>query len=287
MKKELQKRLGKYTAAAAALVGAAGANAQVVYTNVDPDLSVDAAPGTPTLEGLDLNNDANPDFALFSEDTIATNGSRYRYTIVAPYGTAASSNAVAGETVTFSSSTFNYALALNSGDMINAALTWVAATNTMAFNVDSANPYSENWNGVTDKYLGLKFVVAGNTHYGWARLDVDAIGDVWTLKDYAYQSTPDSTILAGEGAATNNISEAAMEQLVHFVNQPNNSVKLMINEALTEGVVSLVSSNGQLISNGNVDGKQFIVDLNGLSAGIYIVNASFAEGSITKKVIVH
>jgi hypothetical protein len=283
MKKELQKRLGKYTAAAAALVGAAGANAQVVYTNVDPDVSVDAAPGVPAGEALDLNNDANPDFALFSGDTIATTGSRVRYTVVAPYGTAASSNAIAGETP----SAYDYALALNSGDMINATLNWIAATNTMAYNVDSSNPYNENWNGVTDKYLGLKFVVAGNTHYGWARLDVDAIGDVWTLKDYAYQSTPDSTILAGEGGSVNNIGEAAMEQLVHFVNQPNNTVKLMVNEALTEGVISLVSMNGQTISTGKVNGTEYVVDLNGLTAGIYVINAQFAEGSMTKKVIVH
>ncbi len=283
MKKDLQKRLGKYTAAAAALVGAAGANAQVVYTDVNPDISVDAAPGVPSLEELDLNNDANPDFALVSGDTIATSGSRVRYTIVAPYGTAASSNAIAGETP----SGYDYALALNSGDMINATLNWIAATNTMAYNVDSANPFSENWNGVTDKYLGLKFVVAGNTHYGWARLDVNAIGDVWTLKDYAYQSTPDSTILAGEGGPAVSINEAAMENLVHFINQSNNSVKLMINEALTEGVVSLVSTSGQLVSKGNVSGKEYFVDLNGLPAGIYVINAQFAEGAMTKKVIVH
>jgi hypothetical protein len=282
MKKELQKRLGKYTAAAAALVGAAGANAQVVYTNVDPDLSVDAAPGTPTLEGLDLNNDANPDFALFSQDTLA-NGSRFRFTLVAPYGTAASSNAIAGETP----SGYDYALALNSGDMINATLNWIATTNTMAYNVDSSNPYSENWNGVTDKYLGLKFVVAGNTHYGWARLDVDAIGDVWTLKDYAFQSTPDSTILAGEGGPAVSINEAAMENLVHFINQSNNSVKLMINASLTEGLVSLVSTSGQIVSKGNVTGNEYFVDLNGLPAGIYVINAQFAEGAMTKKVIVH
>jgi hypothetical protein len=277
MNKELQKRLGKYTAAAAALVGASGANAQIVYTDVNPDF---AHPGNEIAYGLDLNNDANFDFAMFSADTVVSSGARIRYTVIAPYGTAAASNAIAGE----SPSGYDYALALNSGDMIDATLNWIAATNTMAYNVDSNNPYNENWNGVTDKYLGLKFVVAGNTHYGWARLDVQAVADVWTLKDYAFNATPDGALEAGQMAGVNTME---LESLVHFVNQPNNTVKVIVNGGLTDGAIALVSTNGQTISTGNVDSSEFIVDLNGLSAGIYVINAQFAEGSMTKKVIVH
>jgi hypothetical protein len=277
MNKELQKRLGKYTAAAAALVGASGANAQIVYTDVNPDF---AHPGNEIGYGLDLNNDANFDFAMFSADTVVTSGARVRYTIIAPYGTAAASNAIAGE----SPSGYDYALALNSGDMIDATLNWIAATNTMAYNVDSNNPFNENWNGVTDKYLGLKFVVAGNTHYGWARLDVQAVADVWTLKDYAFNGTPNGSITAGQMAGVNTME---LESLVHFVNQSNNTVKVVVNGGLTDGAITLVSANGQTVSTGNVDSDEYIVDLNGLSAGIYVINAQFAEGSITKKVIVH
>jgi hypothetical protein len=277
MNKDLQKRLGKYTAAAAALVGATGANAQIVYTDVNPDF---AHPGNEIGYGLDLNNDANFDFALFSADTTLASGNRVRYTVVAPYGTAAASNAIAGE----APGGYDYALALNSGQMIDNTLNWIAATNTMAYNVNTANPYNENWNGVTDKYLGLKFVVAGNTHYGWARLDVLAIGDIWTLKDYAFNASPNTGLTAGQMTG---VSTLAMESLVHFVNQPNNTVKVVVNGGLTEGAITLVSANGQTVSTGNVDGDQYIVDLNGLAAGIYVINAEFAEGSMTKKVIVH
>lgn len=277
MNKDLQKRLGKYTAAAAALVGATGANAQIVYTDVNPDF---AHPGNEVVFGLDLNNDTNFDFVLASLDTTLASGNRIRNTVIAPYGTAAASNAIAGE----APSGYDYALALNSGDMIDNTLNWIAATNTMAYNVNSANPYNENWNGVTDKYLGLKFVVAGNTHYGWARLDVLAVADVWTLKDYAFNAMPNTGLTAGQMTGVNTM---AMESLVHFVNQPNNTVKVVVNGGLTEGAITLVSANGQTVSTGNVDADQYIVDLNGLAAGIYVINAEFAEGSMTKKVIVH
>lgn len=276
MNKDLQKRLGKYTAAAAALVSASGATAQIVYTDVDPDFT---HPGNEIGIGLDMNNDTNFDFAIFSADTIDA-GTRYRYTVIAPYGTAAASNAIAGETP----SSFDFALALNSGDMIDNTLNWISATNTMAYNVDSANPYNENWNGVTDKYLGLKFVSGGATYYGWARMDVQAVADVWTLKDYAYNSAANGSIQAGQMAGINTME---MESLVHFVNQSNNTVKVVVNGGLTEGAITLVSSTGQVVSTGNVDSDEYIVDLNGLSAGIYVISAQFAEGQMTKKVIVH
>lgn len=275
MKKNLQKRLGKYTAAAAALVSASGATAQIVYTDIT-DL---AHPGNEIGVGLDLNNDGNFDFAIFSADTIsATTTVRTRYTVVAPYGTAAASNAIAGE----APSGFDYALALNSGDMIDNTLNWIAATNTMAYNVDSSNPYNENWNGVTDKYLGLKFVVGGNTHYGWARMDVQAVADVWTLKDYAYNATANTGLLAGQTAGlTENV-----ESTLHFVNQNDNTVKIMLN-GLTDGTITLVSASGQTVSTGKTSSDEYIVNLNGLTAGVYVINAEFAAGRTTKKVIVH
>lgn len=278
MKKELQNKLSRYTAAAAAVVAATSATAQITYTDVTPDYAVndDENANGFTLVALDLNNDATPDFILASRDTITA--AHVRYTLVAPYGSAG--NAIAGETPT----AYDYALALNLNDMIDNSLNWIASTNTMAYNVDSANPYNENWNGVTDKYLGLKFMVGANTHYGWARLDVQAIGDSWTLKDYAYNATPDGSIKAGQMAGINTME---LESLLHFVNQADNSVKVVVNGDLTEGKITLVSAAGQVVSTGNVDSNEYTVSLNGLTAGIYVISAQFAEGTMTKKVIVH
>ena len=277
MKKELQNKLSRYTAAAAAVVAASGANAQIVYTDptdltVDDDADANGFSAVP----LDLNNDLTVDFIVAARDTTVT-GSRYRFTVAAPYGTA---SAIAGETP----SGYDYALALTSGDMIDNMLNWIAATNTMAYNVDSANPYNENWNGVTDKYLGLQFTVGGNTHYGWARLDVQAIGDVFTLKDYAYNSTADQGIEAGQTAG---LLMEQMESMVHFVNQSDNTVKVVISSALTGGNISVISATGAVVSSSAVEGESFIVDMNGLSAGIYVISAEFNEGAMTKKMIVH
>ncbi len=284
MKKNLQSRLSKYTAAATAVVGAvAGANGQIVYTDINPDEVHDAMMGNgPEFGLLDINNDATLDFFVYSIDTVV-GGTAYKLTMVAPYGTLG--NAVAGD----APSGYDYAFAMTAGTNIDAATAWIVPASSgalsMAFNVDGAFPYASYWqNGVTDKYLGLKFFVNGNAHYGWARLDVTADGDVFVMKDYAYNATPDAGIQAGQMAG---ISTTEMENNLHFVNQPNNTVKVVINEGLSNGSITLVSANGQTVSTGNVDSDEYIVDLNGLSAGIYVINAQFAEGSMTKKVIVH
>jgi hypothetical protein len=277
MKKNLQSRISKYTAVAGAVVSAAGAQAQVVYTDVNPDYSHDAPQNNGfAVYPLDLNNDQTIDFVIASRDTVTT--ATVRLTLAVPYG---AGNAVAGETP----SNYDYALALDINSMVDSTLNWIAATNTMAYNVDSNNPYNENWNGVTDKYLGLKFVVGANTHYGWARLDSYAIGDSIVVKDYAFNATPNVGIMTGNMGAS--LTETQVENLVKFINKSNNSVQVVLNGNLTNGVVSVVSSTGQVVSSDAITEKTFSVDMNNLSSGIYMVNVTFNEGATTKKIIVH
>jgi hypothetical protein len=278
MKKNLQSRISKYTAVAGAVVSAAGAQAQVVYTDVNPDYSHDAPQNNGfAVYPLDLNNDQTVDFVIASRDTVTPNAT-VRLTLAAPYG---AGNAVAGE----NPAGYDYALALDINSMVDSTLNWIAATNTMAYNNNSANPYDENWNGVTDKYLGLKFVVGGNTHYGWARLDSYAIGDSIVLKDYAFEATPNVGIMTGNMGAS--LTETQIENLVKFINKSNNSVQVVLNGNLTNGVVSVVSSTGQVVSTDAITEKTFSVDMNNLSSGIYMVNVTFNEGATTKKIIVH
>lgn len=71
MKKNLQKRISKYTAVAGAVVSAAGAQAQVVYTDVNPDYSHDAPQNNGfAVYPLDLNNDQTIDFVVASKDSL-------------------------------------------------------------------------------------------------------------------------------------------------------------------------------------------------------------------------
>jgi hypothetical protein len=63
-----------------------------------------------------------------------------------------------------------------------------------------------NWVNVADRYLGLKFKIKGETHYGWARLSVHIVkrkkgihgGIAATLTGYAYETIAGKSIEAGQ-----------------------------------------------------------------------------------------
>jgi hypothetical protein len=54
-----------------------------------------------------------------------------------------------------------------------------------------------HWVGVTNRYLGLKFMIKGKIHYGWARLSVNRIDFAAKLTGYAYETIPNKPIIAG------------------------------------------------------------------------------------------
>jgi hypothetical protein len=59
------------------------------------------------------------------------------------------------------------------------------------------------WLNVEHRYLGLKFYIKGQVHYGWARLNVKAAGMkiTATLTGYAYETIPNKRITAGRTKA--------------------------------------------------------------------------------------
>jgi hypothetical protein len=56
------------------------------------------------------------------------------------------------------------------------------------------------WPNVQDRYLALRFKIQGQTHYGWARLNVQVSKTMIsaTLTGYAYETTPNKPIIAGK-----------------------------------------------------------------------------------------
>jgi hypothetical protein len=55
------------------------------------------------------------------------------------------------------------------------------------------------WVHAREKYLGLKFIIEGEVHFGWARLNVNCGSPIKaTLTGYAYETDADEPIVAGD-----------------------------------------------------------------------------------------
>ena len=252
------EKIKNYSALAGAfLLGGISAEGAIVYTDVDPD---ETYTEHTDFYNLDLNNDGNVDFivyvvdistpGVFSTPSGATYAGLFQDVLLFP----APGNSAAASTV---SSAFIYPYALSAGDVIDTGLNFrsdsVQSMATYLAVVDFPAPGSlymfysfGNWQGgVEDKFLGLRFQSDGETYYGWARLDCGADHHSFTIKDYAYNSTPDEMIIAGEvppppieisfttDAITVDESAGSMSVTVNISESADVVVSLDMNEALS------------------------------------------------------
>jgi len=180
------------------------AEAKIIYTPAHVSIL-----GPRGLYALDLNHDGIVDFNITNTTNYNTDQAFWNLFAKGPTG-----NAVVG--------TFVYrgfpanARAIIQGSQIGPAEKFFQGDAKLASfyfggGGDSAHG---NWVNVTNRYLGVKFQIGGQTHYGWARLTVKVVNNpiniFATLTGYAYETVPNTPIAAGKTSGPNaeEISEA-------------------------------------------------------------------------------
>jgi hypothetical protein len=208
---ELERRLTAYAGAAVASgvsLAALGApaKAEIVYT-----------PANTVINGgynLDLNNDGKPDFGIGTGDVLGT----FNYVNVAcaahvtypntPKGIACNylTNQVWGR-----GTSARFASALPAGVKVGPNQSYFQAAKypfgvKMGWVGCKCTTYGGSftggqWLGTQNRYLGLQFVINGEVHYGWARLNVGFTSKgriTATLTGYAYETIPNKPIITGK-----------------------------------------------------------------------------------------
>jgi Secretion system C-terminal sorting domain len=221
-------------------------SSQIIYTDI-----ADATPSA--TYPLDLNNDSIDDFLIqfdLSDKLLCK---------------PQNNNAYAGEFV----GGLHLPWALSSSiDICDSLITWYDASNlgTMAWGTSIGN-----WVGATNKYLALKLVVGANTYYGWARLDVESTSSSFTIKDYAYESTPNACIESGQIALgiNENTTNNAMSV---FPNPFNSTTTLITIKHLKNATLTITNSYGQAVKQvKNIKGQTLSLSLETLPSGIYFI----------------
>jgi hypothetical protein len=195
--KSLHHQLNAYALAASAaglgvLALAQPAGARIVHTPADREIDC-------KRYKLDLNHDGMADFIIqynqgcsghreFAEWVIALQavGVRSNGAVGGPYGERGRS----------------FAFALSKGANIGVTSSHFSGRGLMAFYSISHGQEtyrSGPWLDVTDRYLGLKFLINSKVHYGWARMTVQFHNPTQTiLTGYAYETIPNKPIIAGK-----------------------------------------------------------------------------------------
>ena len=221
-RKQLIARLAGYTATAGAMLALSNnANGQVVYSGLQ-NIPLDPLPDT---LHLDMNNDALTDFnfigSLYSTNYTTATISGGAVQVSVKVG---SVFVLEGRTDTYNSVLLNpvtyFPRAFDENININAAQSywwnaagfstyWAALTYGVSVNwtylSTGGQPYETQYHigfSAGDftgkvKYLGVRFHIGPNWHYGWIRINALEIGSLYVV-DWAYDQTPNKGIITGD-----------------------------------------------------------------------------------------
>jgi hypothetical protein len=233
LSESVHRQLNMYTLAA----GAAGVSllcltppcdAKIVYT---PAHMVIGHGGTNLLY-IDLNHDGISDLAIATSHNSCTSECLVNLDAF-PMG-----NGVEGKKVRSHSSSFSSAFVLRPGTRVGPRAPFVhggefgcAMLDVFSFPFSQSRRLTGKWHDVTDRYLGVSFIVRGKTHFGWARLTVHDKGHAITavLTGYAYETIPNKPIIAGETKGPDDIS----------VEEPDAALTMPTPEPATLGALAM------------------------------------------------
>ncbi len=237
--------------------------AQVVYTDVVPDSTVSASLTQQTLSYfINLDNTGPYEFEL-------------RHFNPGP----------GNEDVELQSNTGNDQVLLDmNGRPKVFALGDTIKPGLASWGQNSFGVLNTAWYGGSDKCFGFRFTINGVFHYGWARTTMPADHTSFTIKDYAYEATPNTQIVIGQTTPATALPRArAGEKAVGFIypNPLHNSAVIQFNTSFQQAVLNLYDVYGRQVKSvaGRAD-TRIVMERDDLPAGPYFYQVWLDENTI-------
>lgn len=267
--------------------------ASIVYTDLNPDKSGILDPNLQTasnIASIDFNKDANED-CNFEWTDLTLSGTTWYCNI-----TLSGSNEAVLDGVSTGAGGARYLKAITSGTTIDGSGNW-GSSNPEPLLSDNAMP---NFQGKGDVYVGVKFNIGVDIHYGWILVSFSNLKEL-TVKEFAYESTPNTGIKAGEkstppvlvtsitvdgqgGKSTITTSGGSLQMEASVL--PANATNKTVTWSVTDGTGSATISVSGLLkakTNGTVTVKATANDMSGMSGTkvITISNQTVLVNNIT------
>lgn len=266
--------------AAAFLAVEQNADAQVLYTDVDPDEVL-----VNDTYAIDFDNDGTADVSFNHVISVSTSSS---------YTLEIRTALVAGDVIGAASSSYIYPNALAAGAVIAPgnpdwnqipygfmALRFVSGSSTGLYGA---------WAGQT-AYLGCRFVSGmGDTHYAWVQLAVDPLVGDMTILGYAFEASPNTAIEAGDqGTATSVLDLEGSARMQVFPNPVRDLAVLKLGDDI-EGQVSIqvLDAIGRVMQRAELNAmsgsRSIELDMSTLPKGTYFVSVRHGDRVMHRKV---
>ncbi len=270
--KKASKALSYSGMATALLAMAHDADAQVVYTDVNPDVTF-----SDDFFEIDFDGDEVIDLAFGQINLSSANSEKNVVILAVPDG-----NGFKG----YVSSTFVYASAMSFGVAIAPGGNFQTGTGTCVF-AASYGTFGD-WGGQI-AYVGCKFEGGdGQTHYGWVHLEVAPGATSVTILAYGYESTPNTAISAGDMGTTTGIGTVAEKFNFNIAPNPTKD-QAVIGLQGVKGqnvTVSVIDAMGKVMFTEQVSAMEetHTLDLSNLAQGTYFVRLENGKEVAFRKV---
>lgn len=176
--------------------------------------------------------------------------------------------------VTESPMNFDFLKGLSLNTDINASSGWWAQLDAFV---------TANFPTGTDTYLGARFDLNSNTHYGWVKVNWDGNG-TFIVKDYAYESTPDIAIAASDmGSGSAGIPELSDNSFIIYPTPSSDFISIETTNETEIQMTTIYSFDGKIIYNSNLNNPKKSIDIRSFPKGGYMVVLSFDDGSTYSK----
>ena len=237
--------------------------AQIVYTDVDPDTTIEA-PSTVPCEGcqsanffyFDINDDDTLDFKVSAAHyQIYDAGWHDQYSI---------------SVLPLNNNKCAWGFHIDN-DTIGNNLYWQDYT-----------LISDSWPYQTEGYAGLKLIKNNQNYYGWVRMEWSHYVKA-TIKDYAYNSVAGQLILAGQTTGIESIYDTSNVNI--YLSGMSLNVNIT-NPTIPNGYISVYNISGQQIKTVNITSSLSSISMNDCSHGTYVVKVICGDSVITKSIII-
>ncbi len=252
-------------------LGFSSLNAQIIYTDVNPDSIYTAD----ERYYLDMDNDGTDDYIIEQVDSIVF-GNPLEGVQLRSVGTV---NEAVYET---GSLTFLKGLAANI--LIDINQSWTVPTPSLpaggVIMVGTTPTSAGDWSDAQEHYAGVYFTTGANSYYGWVRFTVTLDGLGFTIMDYAYHTTAEQPILAGATIDAVEENENGGFEIIKAGNS------LMIQNTVTNNnTVEIYDMAGKLIESFTMNENYLTIDLEKYESGIYLVDCWGDRGERVEKIV--
>lgn len=148
--------------------------------------------------------------------------------------------------------------------VINAGDTLSATSQIWGYD---AGGLRSNWYGA-EHFVGMRFKKAGQWYYGWVRIEIPTNVSSVTVKDYAYNTTPDEQIVVGVPASTGVIHVPKMGMKVEVQRR---AIHIDVPVHMEGFKAALTDMNGRVVKQQQTLQHTGTIGTEDLVQGIYIL----------------